>query len=169
MKKIIALLLFTICLNSATSQNNMSNAKLQKIIESVGDSIEGRSGRWQFYVKEVALICLTDSTNNRMRIISPVIEAARLTEELKDACLLANFHTALDVKYAVANDVLWSTFIHPLRELNDNQVKDAIAQVYSANVSFGTSFSSTSLIFPGTQQKEEETPKKKESTKKEKF
>lgn len=168
MNKIIAAFFFTLCFNVVSSQDTMTNDKLQEIIESVGDSIEGQSGRWQFYVKDVAFICLTDTTNNRMRIISPIIEASRLTEELKDACLIANFHTALDVKYAVANDALWSTFIHPLNELSNDQVKDAIAQVYSANVSFGTTFSSTSLMFPGAQQKEEETEKKK-SIKKEKF
>ena len=166
MKRILVLFVFVMIGGSVTAQQ-MSNKKIAEIIEQVGDSIEGQSGRWQFYVKDVAFICLTDSTNNRMRIISPIIEAFQLTEELKDACLIANFHTALDVKYAVANDVLWSSFIHPLRELTDDQVKDAIAQVYSANKSFGTTFSSTSLVFPGAASEPEES--KKKGVKKQKF
>jgi hypothetical protein len=147
----------------------MTNAKIGEIIESVGDSIQGDTGRWQFYIEDIPFICVTDSLNNRMRIISPILETIQLTEELKNASLTANFHTALDVKYAIANDLLWSVFIHPLKELSNHQVKDAIAQVYSANRSFGTTFSSTNLIFPGATKEPKNITEDKKKLKKEKF
>ncbi|MFY0631795.1 MAG: hypothetical protein JXR05_15625 [Flavobacteriaceae bacterium] len=137
----------------------MNIEKMGAVLEKVADSIQGENGRWQFKIKETFLICITDVKHNRMRIISPITEAKRLDEKLKSAALVANFHTALDVKYAVANDVLWSVFIHPLKELTEAQVKDAIGQVYSANITFGTTFSSTSLVFPGSKKTEEKKPK----------
>ncbi len=129
---------------------NMTNDKLEEIYTSASDSIKGNSGAWQFFVKGIPLMCLTDTNHNRMRIISPVADANKLNEELMQAALVANFHTALDVKYAVSDGVLWSVFIHPLKELSEHQVEDAVSQVYHANINFGTTFTSTSLTFPGS-------------------
>ncbi|NND52060.1 MAG: hypothetical protein HKN54_06625 [Flavobacteriaceae bacterium] len=145
----------------------MSNEKLAEIFEKVSDSIEGEPGRWQFYVKDISLMCFTDLGNNRMRIISPIMETFQLSEELKNACLTANFHTALDVKYAISNDILWTVYIHPLKELSEEQLIDAISQVYASNITFGTSFSSSTLIFPGLSS--EDSKEKKKTTKKERF
>lgn len=156
MKNVI-LLLFIVpfCMFS----QNMDNIKLKTIYTSVSDSIQGDLGNWQFYIKEVPIISVTDENYNRMRIISPIIDSNSLNDELIKAALVANFHTALDVKYAVSDGILWSVFIHPLKELSDAQVKDAVSQVYKANINFGTTFSSTSLVFPGKIREEEESPK----------
>ncbi len=161
MKTFIALL-FAICFSSILPSQNMTNEKLEAIITSVSDSIEGTAGRWQFNIKETLFVCITDTKNNRMRIISPIAEASAIDDDMIRASMIANFHTALDVKYAIAENILWSVFIHPLKELTEAQLKSAISQVYYANVNFGTTYASTSLIFPGkeskTQQPEEETP-----------
>ena len=140
---------------------DMNNEKLNTIYTSVSDSIHGNNGRWQFQIKEVILLSITDTQNNRMRIISPISEADRLSDELIKNALVANFHTALDVKYAISDGLLWAVFIHPLKELSDDQVKDAVSQVYYANINFGTTYASTSLVFPGREKeaaKEEKAP-----------
>ncbi|MGC6431181.1 MAG: hypothetical protein ACON5F_09080 [Jejuia sp.] len=108
------------------------------------------------------MMCITDTNHIRMRIISPIADSNSLNDELIKAALVANFHTALDVKYAVSDGVLWSVFIHPLKELSEHQVKDAVSQIYHANINFGTTFISTSLTFPGNinrEHKEQEKPK----------
>ena len=79
---------------------------------------------------------------------------------------MANFHSALDLKYAISDDVLWSTFIHPLRELTVAQVKDAVSQVYYANRTFGTTYTSTDLVFPWKAKKEAKQIKKGDFKKK---
>ncbi|PIA78983.1 hypothetical protein BFR04_05535 [Gaetbulibacter sp. 4G1] len=133
----------------------MDNKTLESIYTSVSDSIQGKNGSWHFFIKDIQLLSITDTKNNRMRIISPIAESKSLNNDLIKAALVANFHTALDVKYAVSDGVLWSVFIHPLKELSKNQVKDAVSQVYYANVNFGSTFASTSLVFPGKLSKEE--------------
>ena len=60
----------------------------------------------------------------------------------------ANFHTALDARYAISDGILWAAFIHPLKELTTEQVKSAITQVYSCARTFGTHYSGGTLIFP---------------------
>jgi hypothetical protein len=142
----------------------MNNDTLETIYTTVSDSINGQLGMWQFHIKSVPLISITDTKHNRMRIMSPIADSNTLNEGLLKASLVANFHTALDVKYAVSDGVLWSVFIHPLKELSEEQVKDAVSQVYYANINFGTTFTSTSLTFPGKisdkgETKIEETPK----------
>lgn len=146
MKK--CLFLFLILPLFSFSQD-MNNETLDSIYTTVSDSIQGRLGGWQFYINEVPMMSITDENHNRMRIISPIADSNTVSEDLLKAALVANFHTALDVKYAVSDGVLWSVFIHPLKELSEDQVKDAVSQVYYANINFGTTFASTSLTFPG--------------------
>ncbi len=148
------------------SSQEMHNSKLNEIFTTLSDTIQGENGRWQFIINEVVFVCLTDTEHNRMRIISPVTESGNLDEDQKTLALLANFHTALDVKYAISDDVLWSVFIHPLRELTTAQVKDAVSQVYYANITFGTSYTSTDLVFPGKAKKEAKQIKKSNFKKK---
>ncbi len=145
----------------------MTPSKLGTMLEKISDSIVSQKTQWRFIIKNVPFITIADSTHNRMRIMSPVVESGKLSEELKTASLMANFHTALDVKYAISDNVLWSVFIHPLNELTEDQVLDAVSQVYYAKVNFGTTFSSTSLVFPGKKpEKKSEKPKIKRLTEK---
>ncbi len=127
----------------------MNNSTLQEIITKNADTINGISGNWKFMHKEILMLCVTDETNNRMRIISPITESDNLDKDLLLDAMTANFHSALDVKYAISNGILWSAYIHPLKELTTEQVESAIAQVYFAAKTFGTTFSSTELIYGG--------------------
>ena len=154
------LIIFTLSFSLSMFSQNMTNERLNEIYTSLSYSIQGKSGAWQLYIKEIQIISITDSNHNRMRIMSPIMESAQLSDDLIKAALIANFHTALDVKYAITDGVLWSVFIHPLKELSENQVKDALSQVYYANINFGTTFASTSLSFPFNNQPEKPEDKK---------
>lgn len=149
MKIFLVALIMTI--SSSCLYAQMDNERLEQLLTAQVDSIAGSQGRWQAMYNEVPLMILTDETNDRMRIIAPITEASRLDEDLLLDCLTANFHSALDVKYAISDQLLWSVFIHPLSPLSDEEVSSAIEQVYAAAVTFGTTFSSTPLIFGGGQ------------------
>lgn len=148
------LFIITLFLSLSVFSQNMNTEKLNKIIIQEADSIKRNGNSWNFSFKNKLLICIADTKANRMRIISPVISQQNLTREQILNSLIANFHTALDVKYALSNEVLWSVFTHPLKELTEHQVKDAILQVYNANITFGSIYSSTSLTFPATERKQ---------------
>ena len=109
-------IIFIILISYNAQSQKMTNSDLEKIIYVVADSLRGDTGNWQFMIKERILICITDENKNRMRIMSPIIEQKKLayTDMLK--LMEANFHSALDVKYAISDDILWSVFIHPLKE-----------------------------------------------------
>lgn len=150
MKNFLLILLF---ISFSTFSQEMTLEKLDKIIKEKADNIQTKGNSWHFTLKDRVLICIADKKANRMRIISPIAKKEQLTQELITNSLIANFHTALDVKYAISDDVLWSVFTHPLKELSSHQLEDAIIQVYNANITFGTIFSSTSLTFPGNTKK----------------
>ena len=155
--------ILAILLSGFFAQAQMTNEKLEEILTQEVDSIDGFTGRWQMKLKDLPMIVLTDATNDRMRIIAPIIEVSRLNEDLLLDCLTANFHSALDVKYAISDNVLWSVYVHPLSPLSEEEVRSAVQQVFMAAATFGTSFSSTPLLFGGGNASEQGAPSKKDS------
>jgi len=146
MKKIFFLLLFIASFHFIQAQN-MSNKKLDKLLIGLVDSLDRDFGKWQFYYKGVKMVLLTDDFHNRMRIISPIIYVNDLKPDYFKKSLEANFHSSLDCKYAISDEIMWTVFIHPLKELSEAQFIDALDQLNSSAKTFGTSYSSGNLHF----------------------
>lgn len=157
-------LLVLIITQSLFSQQ-MTSEKLMDIIQQEADTVSLQGNQARFLLNNTMLICIYDESANRMRIISPIVEREKLGEDELLNALVANFHSALDVKYALSDEIIWSVYAHPLRELSEAQVIDAIQQVYAAAITFGESYSSTNLVFPGNTLKKEK-PKPPKSLKK---
>ncbi|MDT8412045.1 MAG: hypothetical protein RQ875_06265 [Vicingaceae bacterium] len=149
MKKItfITCLIMSSLLTINVKAQKMNNKKISKLLENVTDSVNGQTGYWQFKYFDRYFLLITDETNNRMRIMSPIANESDLDDIYLKKALEANYHSALDVKYALAEGVMWSVFIHPLKELSNKQLLDAISQVYAAAATFGYSYSSTNFVF----------------------
>lgn len=146
-------------LTTIISGQQMTPENLISLIEQESDTLSISGNQIQFKVNNGLLICIFDENANRMRIISPIIERQKLTEDELLNALVANFHSVLDVKYALSDEIIWSVYTHPLKELTEGQVIDAIQQVYAAAITFGNSYSSTNLIFPGNSKKVIDTTK----------
>jgi len=126
----------------------MNNGRLDSIIRNYAAVIHDDTiGCWKFEYRDRVLIVVTDESQNRARIMTPVAEAADLGEEIWLMCMSANFDRAMDARYAVSGDHVWSLFIHPLRQLGASQVVDALDQVASLAKNFGTTFSSSDVYF----------------------
>ncbi|MFK5973539.1 MAG: hypothetical protein QM485_09675 [Flavobacteriaceae bacterium] len=160
MKHFLAVLMLVSGLYSSQAQE-MNPEQLIKIITQAVDSSVSSVNSVEFVYKKTPQVCIYDENANRMRIISPIIKREELEEEQLLNALVANFHSALDVKYALSDEIIWAVFTHPLKELSRHQILDAINQVYSANITFGSTYSSTNLIFPGNTKKREEPRRKK--------
>jgi len=159
-KNVIITLVFCL-IGCSTFSQKMTQIKLSEIISKMSDTVEQQNNVYKFVYNNALLLCMIDEKANRMRVILPIVEVSKLSDlDLKNA-LIANFHTALDVKYAISDDILWSVFIHPLKALSEQQVEDAILQVYRASATFGSTYSSTDLIFPGSLQTKENKVKEK--------
>lgn len=133
------------------SLEQMDVTKLDAILqEQVAGEITGQPGQWQFSINEISIIVVADPNANRMRIFSPVMNAQELTADQIQKMMVANFHTALDARYAISNGVVVTTFIHPLSSLQERDLLSALNQVSSLAETFGTSYTSGEVLFvPG--------------------
>ncbi len=134
---------------SPAFSQSMTIIQMDNIFKNASDSVQGDQGRWQIKYKEIWIYVITDVNNNRMRIIAPIAKVDELEEKHFIKSLEANFHTALDIKYAISDGFMWSIFVHPFKELTNRQVTDALSQVYSGVATFGYTYSSGDLMFPG--------------------
>lgn len=138
------------------AQERMDNAKMATIFDQEADLVEGEPGAWQVMYQDRILLVLTDEDNNRMRIFTPILEEKAIDAKEMQKMLTANFHSALDAKYSLYNGYVISVFTHPLGELSRLQLVDAMQQVVNLAETFGTTYSSTELIFGGGEAEEEE-------------
>jgi hypothetical protein len=92
---------------------------------------------------------VTDEAADRMRIIVQIAPASQLTQEDLYRMMQANFDTALDARYAIAREVLWAAFIHPLSPLTDDAFRAGFQQAVTLAETYGTSYSSGGLRFQG--------------------
>jgi len=125
----------------------MTPTKMDSLIQSIADKVEGQGPIWEIELLDRVMMVITDPTSNRMRIIAPIAKSEDVTPDQMQKCMVANFHSALDVRYAFSEGVLWSAYIHPYRELSDDQFIDGMIQTLRAVLTFGSTYNSTDMIF----------------------
>ena len=126
----------------------MNNSRLRELILEATDALlDDQPGFWKFELEGQLIFVITDEKHNRMRIICPIIESSEVSDNEWKEMMSANFDRALDARYCVNNDTLWSAFIHPLEELASHQFRDGLKQVVTLASNFGTSYSSGNLVF----------------------
>lgn len=131
--------------------DNMTVSRLDAILQAEGTDLQGGNGQWQLTLNGQQLLVLADSTHNRMRIVSPITSTDDLTAQQVQAMLVANFHSALDARYAVTDDTVVSVFVHPLSSLHENDFRSGLRQVANLASTFGTEYTSGELGFgPGS-------------------
>ena len=131
------------------SSHTMTLDQLEAIVVEEARELRGGKGQWQFVLDAVPMALLTDVEHDRMRIIAPIIQENKLTSEERKKMLEANFHTALDARYATTHGIVYAAYIHPLSPLREDQIRSALHQVAQLAKTFGTTYSSGALVFLG--------------------
>ena len=127
----------------------MTLDRLDAIIRALDPEAQGDGAVWQFTVDGVQVLVVTDERADRMRALTPVARSEDITDAQLTRMMQANFDTALDARYAIARDVLWSAYIHPLSPLQKDQLISGIGQVVNLAQSYGTLYSSGALQYGG--------------------
>ncbi len=136
--------------DQATREGTMTIKSMGRIIKLLDkDAKSPRDGVWQFRVEKTWVIIITDIKANRMRIMVPVRAAEGLSAQELKRITQANFDTALDSRYAIAQKLLWSVFIHPLSELYQRQFIKGIGQTVNLALTYGKTYNSGLLSFGG--------------------
>lgn len=152
------LFLLMICSSALFAQGKMTNQQIVQILHQEGLEWEGENGSWIIHQKDRILLLVTDEPNNRMRIFTPIAKEKDITPSDMRRMLKANFQSALDAKYSIFEGFVVSVFTHPLQELTHDQLLDAMQQVYSLAQTYGTTYSSTELLFGPAKPSEEKIP-----------
>ena len=126
-----------------------AQAMIDTALKKIDKDIKRETNVWQFKLGVRQVIVITDPVAERMRIMVPIGDADLLDQELLKRLMQANFDSALDARYAIAQDVLWGTFIHPLTSLDEKGFVSGLAQAIAVADNFGGSFSSGAVVFGG--------------------
>jgi hypothetical protein len=132
-----------------TKEAVAAQAMIDAALKKIDKTIKRETNIWQFELGKRQVIVITDPVAERMRIMVPISDATLLNQALLTRLMQANFDSALDARYAIANDVLWGTFIHPLTSLDEKGFVSGLAQAIAVADNFGGSFSSGAVVFGG--------------------
>lgn len=134
---------------------DMTLAGLAELVRRIDPEARIQGSAIQFHVQERTLILVGDEHAGRMRIMTPIARTDALDATILQRMLQADFDAVLDARYAIANGIVWSVFIHPLPPMDEAQLANAIGQVYIAAATFGTTYTSGALVYGGGDTNEE--------------
>ncbi len=125
----------------------MTTQAMGKLLDSYLTDLEGQPGFWRGVRNEVPVFVFSDDEHDRMRIMSPIGVVEELEPDLLHVLLQANYDRALDARYAMRNNELWSVVVHPLATLATDDLPAMFDQVTTLVKNTGSTFASTELVF----------------------
>lgn len=132
-----------------TAEPPMTMSRMADIIRAIDPEAEAAGNAIRFTIDDIPLVVVADPGANRMRAMVPIRSADGLAADELMRLMQANFDTALDARYAVAQGRLWGVFIHPLSSLEKDQLLSAFIQTINVARTYGQSYSGGALTFGG--------------------
>ncbi|MEM1037065.1 MAG: type III secretion system chaperone [Pseudomonadota bacterium] len=123
--------------------------ELLTIVGMIDDEAEIAPNGASFTLNDVPVTLVFDVNADRMRLISQIRPGDGLSAAVLKRMMQANFDSALDARYAIAQGQLWSTFIHPLSSLTQEDFVSGIAQTVTLVETYGTTYTSGAGVFGG--------------------
>ncbi|MEL7539469.1 MAG: type III secretion system chaperone [Pseudomonadota bacterium] len=127
----------------------MAAVALLTIVTAIDENAQLTANGATFTIDETTVTLVFDINADRMRLFSQIVPSDGLSGPQLRRLMQANFDTALDARYAVAQGQLWSTFIHPLTSLTQDDFVSALAQTVTLVKTYGTTYSSGAMSFGG--------------------
>jgi hypothetical protein len=125
----------------------MTTQAMGKLLDSYLTELEGQPGFWRGARNEVPVFVFSDDSHDRMRIMAPIGVVEELDSDLLHVLLQANYDRALDARYAMRGNELWSVVVHPLATLATDDLPSLFDQVVTLVKNTGSTFASTELVF----------------------
>ncbi len=150
----LAIVLFVLCgcaslsgggSGGIASDGPMTQAKMEILFADQVEAIMGPPGAIQTRIDGINVYLISDSENDRMRLVTPISMVETVDPRINEILLRANFYSTLDARYAISDGVIYGTFLHPISSLSPELLSSALAQVLSLTKTFGSSFSGGEL------------------------
>jgi len=134
---------------SKPPETAMTVERLGQIVLALDADARRAGPAFELTIDDVPVLIITDERANRMRAMVPI----RLVEDIDPAewqrLMQANFDSALDARYAVAQGRLWSVYIHPLSSLEKDQLISGIGQTVNVAQTYGSLYTGGAMQFGG--------------------
>lgn len=127
----------------------MTFERLTEIIQVIDPEARRNGPAMEFTIQDIPVIVIADPRADRMRAMVPIRSADGLEADELMRLMQANFDSALDARYAVAQGRLWGVFIHPLSPLEHDQLLSGLAQTVNVALSYGQTYSGGASVFGG--------------------
>lgn len=127
----------------------MTMVRMTQIIQAIDTEAQARGNMIMFTLDDIPLVVVADPVADRMRAMVPIRSAAGLSSDELMRLMQANFDTALDARYAVAQGRLWGVFIHPLSPLEKDQLLSAFVQTINVARTYGQTYSGGAITYGG--------------------
>jgi hypothetical protein len=127
----------------------MTMERLAQIVTAVDPDVIRQGNVLQFTLDDIPVMVIADPDADRMRAMVPIRSAEGLEPEELMRLMQANFDSALDARYAVAQGRLWGVFIHPLSPLERAQFLSGLVQTINVARTYGQTYSGGAQVFGG--------------------
>ena len=144
MIRILALIavLLPASLQAQEAEAHMTLPRMAEIVLALDPEAQLSGAGFSFSIDDIPVLIVTDVRANRMRAMVPIRSAETMTPEEMQRVMQANFDSALDARYAVAQGQLWGVFLHPFKELERDQFISGVAQTVNVAKTYGSLYSS---------------------------
>jgi hypothetical protein len=127
----------------------MTLSRMAEIVFALDDAAQSRGNAFEMVIADVTVLIVTDPAADRMRAMVPIRPTAGLTSEELSRMMQANFDSALDARYAVADGTLWAVYIHPLSPLTPEQFISGLGQTVNVAKTYGSLYTGGEMQFGG--------------------
>jgi hypothetical protein len=127
----------------------MTAERLIKIAFEIDPNANLVNNTVELVIEDIPILLILAPTADRMRAMVPISSADGLTKEDLLRLSQANFDSALDARYAVAQGRLWSAFIHPLSPLERDQFLSGLVQTINLARTYGQTYTGGASVFGG--------------------
>ena len=127
----------------------MTLTRLGEIITTLDPDNRNNGAQFQMTIEDVPILIVTDARADRMRAMVPIRSISDMTGEEVMRVMQANFDTALDARYAIAQGRLWGVYIHPLSPLEKDQFISGLGQAVNLAKTYGSLYTGGAMSFGG--------------------
>ena len=127
----------------------MTLERMGEIVSALDPDAQSNGRQFLLTIDDVPVLIVTDPIADRMRAMVAIRTTEGMTDKELMRVMQANFDTALDARYAIAQGRLWGVFIHPLSPLEKDQFISGLGQAVNVAKTYGTLFTGGAMSFGG--------------------
>lgn len=140
---------FLMLMSSAVSAQEapMTLERMAEILLDVDPETTLTPNGFELILEDIPVLIVVAPGADRMRALVPIASVEDVTPEEMLRMMQANFDTALDGRYAVAQGRVWGVYVHPLAALEREQFLSGIAQTVNLARTYGTLYTGGANVF----------------------